>query len=125
MPGEILAFSLNSQDNISNNNSNNNIINSYQCSCDCEEIKDCVNSVSVHRSLPLVAVGSGQRKLPLVCRRFGGDDDGGGGDNDERKKSKSDSESESDSEDEKHILLQPPSDNMLRIMKLPFNWKEF
>ena len=120
VPGEILAFSLNSQDNDNNGDKNDDKNqSSYQCSCDCEEIDDCVNSVSVHRSLPLVAVGSGQRKLPLVCRRFN--------DNEVKEKEKiddNDTDSESEEENEKPLPL-PPSDNTLRIMRLPFNWKEF
>lgn len=112
VPGEILAFSLSSADNGSDD-SKRTLLGSYKCSCASDIFEDCVNSVSVHRSLPLVAVGTGQRKLPLVCKRFNNVNN-----NDD------DSSSEEDDEND-FILPKQKSDNMLRILKLPFKWKEF
>lgn len=112
VPGEILAFPLYGSD--CGCDDAGKLLQACQCSCADEVIRDCVNSVSVHKSLPLVAVGSGQRKLPLVCRRF----------NVEEENDDSDG-SNSENEDDKKDLPTPASDNMLRIMKLPFNWKEF
>ena len=111
VPGEVLAFSLNETPSQPQKEEGSEGIRICPDG-EAEVIGDCVNSVNMHMSLPLIAVGSGQRKLPLVCRRFDScENDDSSGSEDDKEMSKE--------------LSAKPSDNMLRIMKLPFVWKEF